>query len=258
MACRENFRESQSTCRIITMPATTVRSRNQGQQLNIRSTAKWAIILGAGWLLVTILLVAAGLLVKHSPSITSFDQDITRWVVAHRTSELTSILRASTWFGSWIALLGGSALIAALVLTRRLPSYAAVLAVVAWGGEAAGVALAKHIVRRARPPKDFWLITAHGWSWPSGHTATAAVAFSVSALAVSSVSPQRTLRALLWLGATIAIGMTAFSRVELGVHWTTDVIASTVYVAAWLIMLAFTVKMAHPHAPRAIPTRPTA
>ena len=37
-----------------------------------------------------------------------------------------------------------------------------------------------------------------------------------------------------WLTAGLAVAATAFSRVELRVHWTTDVIASVVFVTIWL------------------------
>jgi membrane-associated phospholipid phosphatase len=45
---------------------------------------------------------------------------------------------------------------------------------------------------------------------------------------------HRAVRILGWLAAGLAIAATAFSRVELGVHWTSDVIASIVFVTGWL------------------------
>jgi membrane-associated phospholipid phosphatase len=45
-------------------------------------------------------------------------------------------------------------------------------------------------------------------------------------------------RILGWLTAGLAIAATAFSRVELGVHWTTDVIASVLFMAGWLTAIA--------------------
>jgi membrane-associated phospholipid phosphatase len=46
--------------------------------------------------------------------------------------------------------------------------------------------------------------------------------------------PSRAVRILGRLTAGLAIGTTAFSRVELGVHWLTDVIAGVVFVAIWM------------------------
>ena len=97
--------------------------------------------------------------------------------------------------------------------------------------------LAKHVVKRHRPPEDLRLVSAHGWSWPSGHTAIAVVVFTTLALVVVAVAPKSVYRALAWALAALAVGAVAFSRVELAVHWTTDVIASMVFVAAWLVVL---------------------
>ncbi len=48
------------------------------------------------------------------------------------------------------------------------------------------------------------------------------------------IAPRTAYRVLAWVLAALAVAAVAFSRVELGVHWTTDVIASVIFVAAWL------------------------
>jgi membrane-associated phospholipid phosphatase len=45
------------------------------------------------------------------------------------------------------------------------------------------------------------------------------------------------LRLLAVLGSIFIALAVAFSRVEMGVHWTTDVLASLVFVTAWLVAL---------------------
>jgi len=125
-----------------------------------------------------------------------------------------------------------------LVITRRRPVLAIVVAVFAWAGEAGGVRIGKTVVGRERPPRAIWLVTAHGWSFPSGHTAAACLAFTALALCVATPVRPRAVRILCWLMAGLAVAATGFSRVELGVHWTTDVIASVLFVAGWLTAMA--------------------
>ena len=91
--------------------------------------------------------------------------------------------------------------------------------------------IGKTVVGRERPPRVIWLVTPHGWSFPSGHTATACLAFTALAVCVATPARPRVVRILTWLIAGLAIAVTGFSRVELGVHWTTDVIASVLFMA---------------------------
>jgi len=184
------------------------------------------------------LLVAAGQVVIHSGALTDFDHHATRAVVNARTPALNSVMKAMTWLGSWVALLVTAVVIAVLVIGRRLPVLAAVVAVFAWAGEAGGVAIGKAAVGRERPPRAIWLVHAHGWSFPSGHSAVACLAFSVLALCAATLARNRAASILGWVTAGLAVAATAFSRVELGVHWTTDVIASVVFVASWLTAIA--------------------
>ena len=198
---------------------------------------RFAVLAGI-WAGLVGLLIAAGELVVHSAAVTHFDEHVTRTVVSSRTAALNSVMKPMTWLGSWVALLVTAVVIAVLVIGRRLPVLAAVVAVFAWAGEAGGVAIGKAAVGRERPPRAIWLVHAHGWSFPSGHSAVACLAFSVLALCAATLARNRAASILGWVTAGLAVAATAFSRVELGVHWTTDVIASVLFVAGWLTAMA--------------------
>ena len=51
------------------------------------------------------------------------------------------------------------------------------------------------------------------------------------------LTPSVRLRLLAVLGWIVVAVAVAFSRVEVGVHWTTDVLASVVFATAWLLIL---------------------
>jgi undecaprenyl-diphosphatase len=188
----------------------------------------------AGWMILTGLLIAIGVGVMHWSTVAHFDRHVTSTVVAHRTPALNTAMKAVTWLGSWVALIAAGVIVLGLAARKRLPWLAVAAAVIAWAGEAGAVATAKHVVQRPRPPRELWLVTAHGWSWPSGHTATATLVFCVLAIAVGHVVRTRFIRVTMWAVAVIAVVTVAFSRLELGVHWTTDVLASAGLVLGWL------------------------
>ncbi len=196
-----------------------------------------ALALILAWAFLTGLLIAVGVGVEHSSSVNAFDRRVTSLVVAHRTSALNMVMKAVTWLGSWVALVATGILLVFLVLRRRLPVAAVILAVVAWAGESGGVTVAKYAVERDRPPQDLRLVSAHGWSWPSGHTAVALLVFTTLAFVVVAITPRSGYRTLAWALTAMAVAAVAFSRVELGVHWTTDVIASMIFVSAWLVVV---------------------
>ena len=183
-------------------------------------------------------LVLLGEIVMHSAALQSLDQRITAWVVAHRTPALDRWMAALTFTGSWLAALGLATVIAVLALRRRVVSrdLAAVLA--GWAGQVLGVAAAKALVQRPRPPEHVRLLSTNGWSFPSGHTSTAVVVFATATALTVLLLHRRAVRALALSACPLLVGVIAFSRVELGVHWTTDVVASVVWTAGWLLVCA--------------------
>jgi undecaprenyl-diphosphatase len=70
------------------------------------------------------------------------------------------------------------------------------------------------------------------WSYPAGHTMTATICYGLVAYCVIHARPQWRFWVLCFLGLGLAV--MGFSRVYLGVHWPTDVLAGYLAGAAWL------------------------
>jgi undecaprenyl-diphosphatase len=190
------------------------------------------------WLVLAGVLIGVGELVERSGAVNSFDRHITAQVVARRTPALNGAMKVFTWVGSWVALAVVGTLLVVTVVRHRRWLLALPLALMAWAGTEGGVTLAKSVVTRPRPPQDLWLISAHGWAWPSGHTATATLVFIILALLLTTGRARRWWHPLVWLVAAGAVALTGFSRIELGVHWTTDVLAGAAFSVGWLVVLA--------------------
>jgi membrane-associated phospholipid phosphatase len=205
--------------------------------IHARDWRQRAVLLVLAWGVLTGILIAVGLEVVHASSVNSLDRHVTSVVVAHRSTALNEVMKAVTWLGSWVALVATGIFLTLLVLCRRLPMVALVLALIAWVGESGGTTLAKHVVGRDRPPPDLRIVSAHGSSWPSGHTAVALLVFTTLALVVMAIAARSGYRTLAWILAAVVVAAVGYSRIELGVHWMTDVIASMIFASAWLVAL---------------------
>lgn len=154
------------------------------------------------------------------------DPAVTDAVVSHRTAVLTVLAHAVTTVGSEVSIgLLTLALVTWLVVRRRDVVSAAVV-----GGAmvvAAGLTLVvKHVVGRTRPPAAVMMgAFDSGASFPSGHTVFSTVFFGLLAGLLLRGSLQVTRRWLVvaaWAVLSAAIGA---SRLYLGYHWLTDVLA---------------------------------
>jgi len=163
---------------------------------------------------------------------TGFDSSITSWMVSHRDGLLTAVARVLSAIGSQKVLAPAAAAAAVLLLWRRRPVTTLTLAI-AWGGAILLYSLTKQAVLRPRPPAAIRLMHVSASSFPSGHaTQSMATLVALAALVAAAVVHARTRAAVV-----IAVGIAAavgWSRVYLGVHWTTDVIAGWLMGATWV------------------------
>ncbi|RKN42742.1 phosphatase PAP2 family protein [Micromonospora endolithica] len=92
--------------------------------------------------------------------------------------------------------------------------------------------LLKLLVGRDRPDLLDPVAHATGYAFPSGHALNAALAAGVLLVVFlpSAVAPAR--RVALWVAALVLVGLTGFTRVALGVHWTSDVMGGWLLGAA--------------------------
>jgi len=131
----------------------------------------------------------------------------------------------------------------------RLPVAAACAAAIGWAGDRRGAAMIaastigilignaglKLIVGRARPELLPHLAVETSLSFPSGHASNAAAVY----LAVGWVLVRDGARAaIVWPWMIALVATIGVSRVVLGVHWPTDVIAGWCVGAGWMLVCA--------------------
>jgi membrane-associated phospholipid phosphatase len=189
-------------------------------------TLTLAFVVAAG----TVVGVLAYLL-RTDPGLAAADLRVALWGAGHASPFSTAVFRAITQLGATLTVVVvGSVVGGALALrSRRVAPVLFIALVVA--GNSVIVNMIKVLVDRARPSVSV-LTGFTGRSFPSGHSAAAAACYGAVALLVSvRWSPPR--RAIAF-GCAVAIAVAvACSRVFLGVHWLSDVIAGLAIGWAW-------------------------
>ncbi|MDQ1615419.1 MAG: hypothetical protein QOJ60_1358 [Actinomycetota bacterium] len=156
--------------------------------------------------------------------------DLHGYAVDH--GPFVTAMRALSDAGSTVVYLAVFAVVVGWLLWRRLPRLA-LFVVVTVAGSSLLNQVVKTAVDRARPVLPDPVAHANGMSFPSGHAQAAIVAAAVLLLVFLPVlrgnwRPVALTVAIVWV---LAVG---FSRVALGVHYVSDVLAGYVLGAAWV------------------------
>lgn len=183
-----------------------------------------AVLVGALWALESWLL--------EGP-LGRLDRGVLAWVTEQRTDATVAVAHAADHLGEvWMVVLVGVVL--GLVARRRSRRWdTAQLAATVIVGALATATAAKVLTARLRP--DDALTSTVSLAFPSGHaTRSAAVYGLVVWLAVRWARHPVTRHGLAVLG-TVMILVTGWSRVLLGAHWPTDVLAGWGLGIVWLV-----------------------
>lgn len=145
---------------------------------------------------------------------------------------LAESARDITALGSVAVLSGVVALATGYLLLSRRRTAALFVVVASLGGLGLNAVL-KHSFDRERPDEILHLIDIDSYSFPSGHAMSSATIYLTLAVLLTRLTPHRR-RKLYVLGAALALTFcVGLSRVFLGVHYPSDVVAGWAAGLAW-------------------------
>ena len=170
-------------------------------------------------------------LIRSNSELAQIDQSIGQWGVDHRADWSTDALELFTWLGDTHLVIALAIVVGVVEYLRRPSRWIAPFLLVVIGGQVLLTNGVKQILDRVRPEFNPIAETL-GPSFPSGHSAVAAAFFGAVAL-LASRGRGPTERALIVGGAAALAAGVACSRVLLGVHWFSDVVAGVLFGWAW-------------------------
>ena len=166
----------------------------------------------------------------------AFDKNFGRFIQSFRSPMLTQIAIDLTALGSAsvltvFALLAYSAVLAA---RDRVGFLHLTIAVV---GAVALPELLKGYFVRERPDALLHLVTVRTLSFPSGHSFGAAACYATFAFFAARFVARRSIEVFCYVLAALIVAIIGMTRIYLGVHYTTDVLAGICAGGAWAFLL---------------------
>jgi undecaprenyl-diphosphatase len=213
-------------------------AEHRGLRRLLHSRLDPATATGLALSLALVVILVAGLvmaaltyLIRSSAVLADVDRNIGQWGVDHRTDWSTEGLELVTLLGDTRVVIGLAVIVGIVEYLRRPSYWIAPFLFVVIAGQVFLTGTLKELIDRVRPEFNPVAATLNP-SFPSGHSAAAAAFFGAVALLMSRgrTPIQRSL--IVGAAAAIAVGV-ACSRVMLGVHWFSDVVAGVLFGWAW-------------------------
>ena len=179
--------------------------------------------------------------VMSGDALTIVDAQIAHWLHARSTPVLTQCLLILTHLHDPIVISFIVVFIALYLIWKKRWYNAFTVLLVVQGGMLVNL-LAKHMFQRARPSFEQPLIILTTYSFPSGHVAASTVFYGVLAAVLISQTSSRSRATCIFLIAFFMVILVAFSRMYLGAHYLSDVLAAFLEGIAWLALCLTVIK----------------
>ena len=160
-----------------------------------------------------------------------FDLSVRMWVHQSASAAMTRVMTGISMLGGQILVLEFMVAIAAF-LALRWRRAAAWLAIAVAGAIFLEFTL-KQVFQRPRPPA-FFGIAPHDYSFPSGHALVSFCFYGVLAGLLADRTESLLGEILIWVTGACAIIAIGLSRIYLGMHYPTDVIAGFLAATIWV------------------------
>lgn len=169
------------------------------------------------------------------------DHHLANWFHAHLTHHFVTFLRALSEPGSahWIGLV---VFVGVLFFAWKKNWVALATFVIAVPGGMLLNELVKVLVHRPRPFLTGWFVDWAGYSFASGHTIGATLLYGQIALFIVPAIKDRRWRRVATSAAAVVVLLVGFSRIALGAHYLSDVLAAMVFGICWLAICLFAAK----------------
>ncbi len=162
-----------------------------------------------------------------------WDVSLARWLSEHQGSAVLDLFRVITVVGSPAFALALASVVCLVLYRRRRLLDAAFLPLVLGGAELLNLVL-KLAFHRPRPAIGF--VHLDTYSFPSGHAMISAAAYGAFVFLLWGRVDSRRSRTLVLAATALGVTLICFSRLYLGVHYLSDVLAGAAGGATWLAL----------------------
>ena len=199
------------------------------------------------WIAMAVLVVAAAsfaIIARNVVTVAPImkrDLQVSVWLHTHGNPVFSAFLYAITQVHSPLGM-SIIALVLAYFLWRHGDRYWVLSLALAVPGGIILNTILKHVYNRSRPTWDDAVLTLTSQSFPSGHAAGATLFYGFLAAYMVWRMKHWPSRVLVIIGCAFMVALVGFSRIYLGAHYLSDVLAAMSMSTVWLVLVLVSVR----------------